>query len=197
MGEARPQKKQSARVLAAPEKPATPRRKRTPKNAPTDLDMAAAALEAIDAQPAPSICISIPGSAEYVRVVRLALLGVASRMPFSYDDVEDIKLAVAEACNNAIVHSRDGNAAVTVMLTPYTDRLEIEVTDSGRVPPPGLVAPRKTAATQDEELPESGLGMFLMQTLMDKVEHSSGVDADTKVHLVKYLPGNPHRKSAV
>ena len=43
---------------------------------------------------------------EFVRVVRLAVMGVASRMPFSYDDIEDIKLAVSEACNNAILHAR-------------------------------------------------------------------------------------------
>ena len=165
--------------------------------APTDLELAAVALDETSAQHEPDICISIPSRAEYVRVVRLALLGVASRMSFSYDDVEDIKLAVAEACNNAIVHAGDSDALVKVTLTPYTDRLEIEVTDSGRVPPPGLVAPRNKAATRNEELRESGLGLFLMQTLMDKVGHETGADSDTKVHLVKYLPGSPHRKTAV
>lgn len=203
MSEARP-KKSHARVLATPEKnavtpekAATPRRKKAPESEPSDLELAAAAMEESAVKTAPVISISIPGSAEYVRVVRLALLGVASRMPFSYDDVEDIKLAVAEACNNAIVHSHSGEAHVTVTLTPYSDRLEIEVTDSGRVPPPGIVAPREKAATQGEELRESGLGLFLMQTLMDKVEHSSGADTDTQVRLIKYLPGSPHRKSAI
>ena len=165
--------------------------------APTDLELAAAALDEAGAQHEPGICISIPSRAEYVRVVRLALLGVASRMPFSYDDVEDIKLAVAEACNNAIVHAGDSDALVKVTLTPYSDRLEIEVTDSGRVPPPGLIAPRNKAATRNEELRESGLGLFLMQTLMDEVGHETGADSDTKVRLVKYLPGSPHRKTAV
>lgn len=215
MSEARPDKKSPARVLAKPKKAAAPKSSTSPKTpragktaapqkaashqaaAPTDLELAAAALDETSETVEVGICISIPSRAEYVRVVRLALLGVASRMPFSYDDVEDIKLAVAEACNNAIVHAGDSDALVKVMLTPYADRLEIEVTDSGRVPPPGLVAPRDKAATRGEELRESGLGLFLMQTLMDKVGHETGADSDTKVHLVKYLPGSPHRKTAV
>ena len=53
----------------------------------------------------PSMEIRIPASADWVRVVRLTVAGIAGRMGFTFDDVEDIKLAVAEACNNAILHS--------------------------------------------------------------------------------------------
>ncbi len=46
--------------------------------------------------------LSIPGRPEYVGVARLAILGVASRMRFSYDEVEDIRLAVGEACTSVL-----------------------------------------------------------------------------------------------
>src|SRR5437660_9277510 len=46
--------------------------------------------------------LTIPGKPEYVGVARLAILGVASRMRFSYDEVEDIRLAVGEACTSVL-----------------------------------------------------------------------------------------------
>src|ERR1700693_1912257 len=46
--------------------------------------------------------LRIPAKPEYVGVARLAILGVASRMRFSYDEVEDIRLAVGEACTTAV-----------------------------------------------------------------------------------------------
>ena len=143
------------------------------------------------------IDITIPSNAEFVRVVRLALLGVASRMNFSFDDVEDIKLALSEACNNAILHSQNDvteDARIVVSFVPYSNRLEIFIADEGRVPPPGLPRPRhplghlETGAAW-HDLPEGGLGLFLMQSLMDKVQHRTGADANPVVQLVKYLPG--------
>jgi anti-sigma regulatory factor (Ser/Thr protein kinase) len=117
-------------------------------------------IAATNAPPDEDISLRIPSNAEYVRVVRLAVTGIASRMPFSYEDIEDIKLAVSEACNNAILHAQAkdeplNNAAgmtpssaatapkppITVTVTPRADRLEISVEDGGHVPPPGLKPP--------------------------------------------------------
>ena len=49
--------------------------------------------------------LTIPAGSEWVRVARLTVAGVASRLPFPVDAVEDIKLAVTEAINNAIQHA--------------------------------------------------------------------------------------------
>jgi len=45
--------------------------------------------------PAPAVVsLTIPCRAEYVGVARLAILGVASRLNFSYDEVEDLRLSL-------------------------------------------------------------------------------------------------------
>src|SRR2546428_11122785 len=44
------------------------------------------------------IDLKIPGRPEYVVVVRLTAAAVAGRMGLSYDDIEDLKVAVGEAC---------------------------------------------------------------------------------------------------
>lgn len=132
-----------------------------------------------DAQRA-EIVITIPSDASYVRVVRLAVMGIASRMAFSFEDIEDIKLAVSEACNNAILHARpaekpsSASSPITVRLFVSDDALEIRVEDDGVVPPPGLMRPAARNPVALGDLPEGGMGLFLIETLMDTVEHQTG-----------------------
>ena len=146
-----------------------------------------------------SMEIRIPASAEWVRVVRLAVAGIAGRMGFSFDEVEDIKLAVAEACNNAILHAgANANGApddsaptrVQVEVTPLSDRLDIRVTDEGSegiVEFPEIKEVTKYHADEYEYLPEGGMGLLLIRSLMDDVEQYSGPQMQTTLHMVKYL----------
>ncbi len=138
------------------------------------------------------IVLSIPSDASYVRVVRLAVMGIASRMAFSFEDIEDIKLAVSEACNNAILHAQPNEMSsigaaspVVVRLVVQPDRLEISVEDDGTIAPPGLVRPLAADASSLGILPEGGMGLFLIETLMDEVEHESG--QKTVVRMTKYV----------
>jgi len=44
----------------------------------------------------------LPFKAEYVSIARLTVSGIASRVGFDIDTVEDIKVAVAEVCNRIV-----------------------------------------------------------------------------------------------
>src|SRR5207244_8271850 len=69
--------------------------------------------------------LKIPGRPDYVVVVRLTAAAVAGRMGLSYDDIEDLKVAVGEACSAAIL---TGAPAVGVSLLIVYERLEVPVT---------------------------------------------------------------------
>jgi serine/threonine-protein kinase RsbW len=127
-----------------------------------------------------TVRLEIPARAEWVAVARLAVAAVASRQRFSVDDIEDIKLAVAESCTNAIQHGTpDGTieiSAASVVLT---------VRDRGQGPPLGTVS--------EERIGELGrteeLGVFLIRALMDSVEYTSDVREGTQLVMIKRVSG--------
>jgi serine/threonine-protein kinase RsbW len=117
--------------------------------------------------------LEIPARAEWVAVARLAVAAVASRQRFSVDDIEDIKLAVAESCTNAIQHGQpDGTISIVCELT--AEGLVLTVSDKGQGPP------RIGEAGRTEEL-----GVFLIRALMDKVEYTSDVRDGTQLVMIK------------
>jgi serine/threonine-protein kinase RsbW len=124
--------------------------------------------------------LEIPAVAEWVAVARLAVAGVASRSRFSVDDIEDIKLAAAEACTNAIQHGPpDGTIAIVCEVT--ADGIVMTVSDRGQGPPLGAVAQERIGeAGRTEEL-----GVFLIRALMDSVEYTSDVRDGTRLVMTK------------
>jgi serine/threonine-protein kinase RsbW len=124
--------------------------------------------------------ISIPARAEWVAVARLAVAAVASRQRFSIDEIEDVKLAIAEACTNAIQHgSPDGTIEIEAEVRD--DEMVATVRDRGMGPRLGTV--------NEERIGESGrteeLGVFLIRALMDTVEYTSDARDGTQLVMIK------------
>ena len=59
-----------------------------------------------------TIKIEIASNPQYVSIVRLTTSGIANKVGFCLDDIEDMKVAVSEACTNAIKHSSDNKFSV-------------------------------------------------------------------------------------
>lgn len=138
-----------------------------------------------------TVTLSIPCSPEYVGTARLTILGVASRMGFTYDQVEDIRLAVGEACANAIERSggASGTPTITIRSTVEPTGLTIEVEDTGD--PAGLGASGEgidtgRPASEIEGMNSQELGALLMEILVDKVTVEPLTNGGTRVRLVKF-----------
>ena len=54
-----------------------------------------------------TIKMEISSNPEYVSIIRLTTSGIANKIGFCLDDIEDLKVAISEACTNAIKHSLD------------------------------------------------------------------------------------------
>ncbi|KKY02141.1 histidine kinase [Paraclostridium benzoelyticum] len=124
--------------------------------------------------------MEVTSNPEYVSIIRLTVSGLANKIGFSLDDIEDIKVAVSEACTNAIKHSLDDK--FLVQFSVLENGLTIEVEDKGTgydvesLQEPDLTNPK-----------ESGLGLFIIKTLMDEVSTISNSDVGTRVKMTKYL----------
>lgn len=109
-----------------------------------------------------TIKMEVTANPEYVSIIRLTVSGIANKVGFSLDDIEDIKVAVSEACTNAIKHSLDDKFLVEFSI--LNNGLSIEVQDKGTgydvdsLQEPDLANPK-----------EGGLGLFIIKTLMDEV----------------------------
>src|SRR3989442_11669568 len=94
------------------------------------------------------IDLKIPGRPDYVVVVRLTAAAVAGRMGLSYDDIEDLKVAVGEAGSPPVLTRgppRSGSFLIA------RDRLGVQIAHP----------PAKGAGAQETEL-----NPFLLQGLM-------------------------------
>lgn len=138
--------------------------------------------------------LEIPARADFLAVARLVVVAAASvDAGLSEDRLDNLRLAVSEACVNAInAHDRSGAADDHILIRCGLsgDRVEVEVVDRGAGFDPASV-PSLPAPTDPSRLDfEGGLGLQLMRTLTDETDIRSGSDG-TAVRLVVYT--EPHQ----
>lgn len=109
-----------------------------------------------------SIELKLPFKAEYVSVARLAVSGVASRMGFDIDTIEDIKVAVAEVCNKFVNFGSRSARSYIIILNVFSGRLEVLFDCEDK----------SLGCIFDDEV--DGLGISIITALMDGVEFCSG-----------------------
>lgn len=131
--------------------------------------------------------LTLPCRPEYVGVARLAVLGIASRMPFSYDEVEDVRLAVGEACTHAV--ERAGDTAATIRITSRISpaALTIDVDDTVAEDASPSPLSEEAQLLTEAGVDQQGLGALLMEILVDEVQIQPGPKG-THVRLTKYAP---------
>ena len=66
-----------------------------------------------------TIKMEISANPEYVSIIRLTTSGIANKVGFCLDDIEDLKVAISEACTNAIKHSLEDRFTIIYTIYPY------------------------------------------------------------------------------
>src|SRR4051794_41457991 len=135
---------------------------------PVSMPASRADLAPIRATPSP-VRLALPAHARNIAVVRRALEAIAEELALPRRLVEDMRLAVTEACTNVVRHAYgDGDAddasALHVALLPEEQGMRVIVEDRGRGldPSPDLGGP--------------GLGLPLIAALTSELEVSHGAD---------------------
>jgi serine/threonine-protein kinase RsbW len=129
--------------------------------------------------------VRLPSELGFEKVAMSTAAGMAELMGFSEERIEDLKTAVAEACINAMEHGNkfSDSVHVGVILSGNDEELEVKVIDDGRGvagKPPSPNIDRKMLGEEDPR----GMGMFLIEALVDKAEWHKGPPGKSFVRLV-------------
>ncbi len=124
-----------------------------------------------------SVEVRLPSRLGYEKVAMSTAAAVAKIVGLQPERIEDLKTAVAEACINAIEHGNRLNEklSVGVILSASDDVLEVKVIDDGKGMKGQPVKPDIDRKMHGEEDPR-GMGMFLIQALVDEAEWVAGID---------------------
>jgi serine/threonine-protein kinase RsbW len=138
--------------------------------------------------------LTFPAKADYLLLARLALAGLARNVPIDAELLADLKLAVTEACGNAVRHAyRAGDGTVRVDFVLANDRIEMIVEDHGS----GIELPElNDLIGADREPPdepiEGGMGIAIIRAIVDELDVRDGSDGrGTLVHMTKYFAATP------
>ncbi|HTX18135.1 MAG TPA: ATP-binding protein [Bacteroidota bacterium] len=131
--------------------------------------------------------LRIPSQTEKLVLAREFVANAARVFGFAEDDVNNIALAVDEACTNIIKHAYHyaTDKEIDIIISMKRPEFEIVIQDAGnhfdptRVPVPDM-------KEYISHYKRGGLGMYLMKKLMDKVEYTKQPRKNT-VRLIKYL----------
>ena len=115
---------------------------------------------------------------EHVRTARLVAAAVARRAGVDEAVLDEVRLAVGEACTRAVgLHQSNGiSAPVRVILTEEEKQFSIEVGDEAPHAPIGGAPGGPGAADPDAEIEEDEMGLAVISGLVDDVEVSAGED---------------------
>ena len=83
----------------------------------------------------PDVELRIPADSAYLAVLRTATAGLAARLDFTLDDIEDLRIAVDEACAMVLPQARR-RLGPDLHLRPRPDALTVAVTAECESPRP-------------------------------------------------------------
>lgn len=128
-----------------------------------------------------SVELEIPALSPYVGVVRLALAALARAAGLDEERVDDLKIAVSEACSRAVLaeEAEGSGSQVAVTWSDEADRIVIEVSDHSGGP--------AESADTDNSLSFSARAVMseaLLRSLVDGYESTTTPDGTTTTRLL-------------
>lgn len=129
--------------------------------------------------------LTIRSSVNELKKVAEFTENIGEQLGLSEDVIEDISIAVTEAVNNAITHGNKNNEskAIEISYKNEKEKIIVYVKDNGG----GFEIDKISDPRANENiLKDSGRGILIMKSLMDKVVVTSD-NQGTEVQLVKYI----------
>jgi serine/threonine-protein kinase RsbW len=137
------------------------------------------------------LSFTFPSHTSQLELIRLISTKVASYVPaFTEENLDDIGLAMDEACTNVIRHSYQMNleGMIKVEFTLAQNKIAIQIIDEGEKGQ--LFNPDDLSPVDKEEylrnLSRGGLGVHLIKKIMDEVEYTVSPGVQNCLKMAKY-----------
>jgi serine/threonine-protein kinase RsbW len=136
--------------------------------------------------------VSLPNVGGYERIAMESSASFAKIGGLEKDRIEDLKTAVSEACLNAMEHGNKGRPEARVVISMHLGdkNFKVSVKDEGNgIPhvPENIDIRRKV---EKLEAP-NGLGLYLIQQLVDRVDFNEKTDGGHVVKMVLKMESQP------
>jgi len=129
--------------------------------------------------------ISIPSDLEYLSVVDEFIEGLLRGFGADESTIADIAISVSELLNNSINHGNQSNEElpVTIVIDKEGQDISITISDEGAGFDPAEIA---DPLADENLLKNTGRGLFIVKSLMDKVEVTA-TDKGTSTTITKQI----------
>lgn len=147
--------------------------------------------------PYQEIKLIIDSNMKNVYLVNAAIEALCSMIPFSCNMSFGIKLSVAEAVNNSIIHAYDKEPGhdVEVVFSLYPDKLIIKVCDTGKQMNHEILSDtiKADSFSEDniEDMPTGGRGILIINKMMDIVTYETNNNKNCFI-MTKKIKGKNH-----
>jgi serine/threonine-protein kinase RsbW len=88
-----------------------------------------------EAAVADTVDLRVPADPAYLAVIRTATAGLAARLDLTLDEIEDLRIAVDEACALLLEHQTHAGAELHAAFTLHAQTLEVVVSGPARALP--------------------------------------------------------------
>ncbi|MDP8217255.1 MAG: ATP-binding protein [Candidatus Theseobacter exili] len=123
-----------------------------------------------------AVTIQVPGKPCFLKAIRAFIRTVACLSDFSESNVQEMVLAVDEACSNIIRHSYNSmEGMIVIQCKVFDNKLEIYLRDFGKSATKGALRSRDI-----KDIKPGGLGCYLIRSVMDEIKYT-GSDLDGNI----------------
>jgi len=137
-----------------------------------------------------TVVVQTPGDIGYLHRIREFIAGMATEAGIDPHEIDNIELAVDEACTNIIEHGYapdDTNKELTIRLEIDDSKLVLTVID--RAKPFDIVQYEPVDInTLQVEGKDGGLGIRLIKHIMDDIYYQTKDNGQNELIMTKYFP---------
>ena len=136
-----------------------------------------------------TVVVQTPGDISYLHRIRDFIGGIAAEVGIDQQDIDNIELALDEACTNVIEHGYapdDPNKEITICMEIDTSKLVLTVIDYAEPFDILRYTPRDVNELKAEGR-DGGLGIRLIKRIMDTIEYRTTSDGHNELVMTRYF----------